>query len=149
MLEDTHYFLSFNSADRKWAEWISFVLEEHGAKVSNHYWEIGAGENIIKWMRENLDKCDSVVSLFSQNYLDAAFSQAEQDYGIYSSIEGFGGAVIPIVVGGCKLPSLVRPLKRFTIYDVPEDFAEEALLSFLAKPSKPVDRPKYPGSTHG
>ncbi len=148
MLDGTRYFLSFNSADREWADWIGVVLEEQGGIVSNHFWEIGAGGHIIKWMRNSLDQCDKVVSLFSPNYLDAAFSQVEQDYGIYSSIEDESERIIPIVINECKIPSLIRPLKRITIYYLPEEHAEEALIDFFRPPARPAARPPFPGMSN-
>ena len=45
-------FISHTSADKPWAEWIGWTLEEAGHTAHVHAWEIDGGENIMKWMME-------------------------------------------------------------------------------------------------
>lgn len=38
-----HFFVSYNSADRQWAEWIGWQLEEAGYAWEMHYPLVGLG----------------------------------------------------------------------------------------------------------
>lgn len=148
MLDKTgsHYFLSFTGVDREWADWIGYVMTETGHHVSNHNWEIKAGQNFIKWMNEHLNACDHIICLLSNSYVEAAFSRAEAEFGSYDSISGEDGKLIPIVIEPCEeIPPLMKPLKRLHIHGLPEVQVEKLLTDFLLPPSMPQERPRYPG----
>jgi len=44
------FFISYNSADVKKAEWIACTLREAGYFVRFAQWEIGVGGDIAQWM---------------------------------------------------------------------------------------------------
>ena len=39
------FFISYNTADRDWAEWIAWTLEEAGHSVVIQAWDFRPGEN--------------------------------------------------------------------------------------------------------
>ena len=46
--EKKDFFISYNKADRKWAEWIAWHLEESGGySVAIQAWDFGTGCNFV------------------------------------------------------------------------------------------------------
>jgi hypothetical protein len=43
------FFVSYNRADRDWAEWIAWQLEEAGYSVVIQDWDFRPGENLFFW----------------------------------------------------------------------------------------------------
>ena len=41
------FFISYNKADRAWAEWIGWKLEEAGYTVILQAWDFPAGSNFV------------------------------------------------------------------------------------------------------
>ena len=42
------FFISYTQADRAWAEWMAWVLEEDGHKVLIQAWDFVPGSNWIR-----------------------------------------------------------------------------------------------------
>src|SRR5215468_6737200 len=59
------FFISYTSKDRVWAHWIGVTLRDNGFVPLVHEWEIGAGENIARWMDESLAASDRLLGVFS------------------------------------------------------------------------------------
>jgi hypothetical protein len=45
------FFVSYTQADREWAEWIAWVLEEDGYRVLIQAWDFVPGSNWIERMQ--------------------------------------------------------------------------------------------------
>ena len=45
------FFVSYTQADRAWAEWIAWVLEEDGHRVLVQAWDFVPGSNWIQGMQ--------------------------------------------------------------------------------------------------
>ena len=44
---DKDFFISYNKADREWAEWIAWQLEEAGYTTVIQSWDFSPGRNFI------------------------------------------------------------------------------------------------------
>jgi hypothetical protein len=71
-------FISYTSKDRAWAQWIGVTLRDNGHVPFVHEWEIGAGENIPRWMDEKIKAADRLLGVFSDAYTQAIYSGAER-----------------------------------------------------------------------
>lgn len=49
------YFISYNKADRKWAAWISWELENNGYEVAFQDWDFRPG-NTFPYLMDNAMK---------------------------------------------------------------------------------------------
>ena len=56
------FFISYNGADKQWAEWIGWTLEEAGYKVVVQAWDFRAGENFPLEMHEALKNTRQTLS---------------------------------------------------------------------------------------
>ena len=50
-------FVSYNQADRPWAEWIAWTLEENGYKAVVQAWDIRTGSNFVLEMHTAAAEC--------------------------------------------------------------------------------------------
>jgi hypothetical protein len=49
------FFVSYTSADRTWAEWIAWQLEQAGYHLIIQAWDFEPGDNFVARMRDALD----------------------------------------------------------------------------------------------
>ncbi len=47
MSEKKDFFISYNQADRRWAEWIAWYLEEEGYTTVIQAWDFQPGSNSV------------------------------------------------------------------------------------------------------
>jgi hypothetical protein len=140
-------FVSYTYSDRNWAYWIGWLLRDNGYSPRIHEWEVGAGENIARWMEESLNSADRLLGIFSEDYVKAIYSSSERWAAYWDDVQGLRGFLIPVEVEHVAAwPMLVRPLKRLSLVDLSEDEATSALLNFLAPPSPPKHRPPFPST---
>ena len=139
-------FVSYTSSDREWAHWIGWHLRGNGHKAFVHDWEIGAEENIAGWMEERAKQADKVIGVFSDAYIEAAYSQSERWSAFWEDPRGRSGFPVPIEVRRVtKWPQFVKPLKRLSLIDLAEPEAAKQLLAFLKPPQGPTEKPSFPG----
>jgi hypothetical protein len=139
-------FISYNSKDRTWAQWIGVTLRDNGHGPFVHEWEIGAGENIPRWMDEKIKAADRLLGVFTDAYTKAIYSGAERAAAFWQDPQGRKGFLVPVEVEAVtEWPPLTAPLKRLSLVGMNEAEAEKALIAFLNPPAPPKERPPFPG----
>lgn len=71
------FFVSFNSADKDWADWIAWTLEEAGYQVVYQPWDFQPGGNFVLEMQKAASETRKTVVVLSDNYLKAEYTQPE------------------------------------------------------------------------
>ena len=71
------FFVSYTSADKAWAEWIGFVLEEEGFTVVGQAWNFRPGSNFVLEMQRVASAADRTIMVLSPDYLKSQFASAE------------------------------------------------------------------------
>ena len=146
-LNDVKIFVSYTSSDRRWAHWIAWQLQEGGHQPFVHEWEIGAGQNIPRWMEERLDEADHLIGVFSEAYCNAVHSRSERWAACWDDPEGRTGFLIPIEVNRVtKWPRLIKPLNRLSLVGLNESKAQARLTAFLEPRRPPAQKPEFPGA---
>src|SRR3954451_959049 len=69
------FFVSFNQADRDWATWIAWVLEENGYSVVFQDWDFRG--SFVEHMHQASLRADHVLAVLSDNYLRSEFARSE------------------------------------------------------------------------
>ncbi len=139
-------FVGYTSSDRDWAHWIGWQLREAGHEAFVHEWEIGAGENVPRWMEERLGEASALLGVFSDEYCKAIYSQSERWAAYWQDPGGRLSFLIPIEVKKVtKWPVFVEPLKRLSLLGLDESIALHRLLEFLSPPKAPTEKPSFPG----
>ena len=71
------FFVSYNKADRAWAEWIAWVLEEAGYSTVIQAWDFRPGSNFVLEMQKAAAEAERTIAVLSPEYLTARFTQPE------------------------------------------------------------------------
>lgn len=144
--ERSDFFISYNRADRRWAEWIAHVLVEGHYTVVIQAWDFRPGNNFALEMQKALVTCDRTIAVLSPDYLTAPFPQAEWATVFAADPEGAQRKLIPVMVRKCQPTGLLAQIIYLRIDYLTEDAARQALLNGVkigrAVPTSP---PAFPG----
>ena len=69
------FFVSYNRADRPWAEWVAWQLEEEGYTTVLQAWDFPPGSNFIVEMHRAAIDTERTIAIVSPHYLTAVFTQ--------------------------------------------------------------------------
>jgi hypothetical protein len=93
------FFVSYASADRAWAEWVTWQLVEAGYTVELDVWDWAPGRNFVTAMSDALDRAARVVALFSVAYFDRSRYTTEEWSALLVHVRGGDqGRLIPLRV---------------------------------------------------
>lgn len=141
------FFVSYNRADRAWAEWIAWTLEEAGYTVVLQSWDFRPGENFVLAMHEATTETQHTVVVLSDSYLAAEYTQPEWAAAFAEDPRGAGRKLIPIRVAPCKPGGLLRSIIYVDLVGLAEKEVEAALLDALRDRAKPPEKPSFPSAT--
>jgi tetratricopeptide (TPR) repeat protein len=65
------FFVSYNSRDQAWAEWIAWELEEVGYSAVMQAWDFRPGGSFVQEMQEASSEAERTIAVISPNYLNA------------------------------------------------------------------------------
>ena len=68
------FFISYNGADRAWAEWIAWQLEGAGHSVVIQAWDFRQGGNFVLDMQRAVEEAQRTIIVLSPDFLAAKAS---------------------------------------------------------------------------
>jgi hypothetical protein len=146
------FFVTYNKADKDWAEWVAWVLEEAGYSVVIQAWDFRPGNHFILEMHKAAQETLKTIAILSEDYLQAEFTQLEWANALARDPEGKERLLIPIRVKECKPQGLLKSINYVDLVNLTEQDARIAVLgafSARVKPSKapgfPPDKVNFPG----
>jgi hypothetical protein len=140
------FFISYTSADRAWAEWIGYVLEEEGFTVTIQAWDFQPGSNFVVEMQKAATEAERTIMVLSPDYLKSQFGSAEWAAAFAEDPEGLARKLLPIMVRQCSPTGLLRPLVHISLVGEEDTAARQLILDGVnAKRAKPARRPAFPG----
>ncbi len=144
-----NFFISYNSADKEWAEWIAWQLEEAGFSVVLQVWDFRPGENFIHKMQQVTEKAERTIAVLSSSYLNADFTQAEWAAAFKRDPKGTQGILLPIMVHECRqeLEGIWPQIVYINLVSLSEQAARKVLLEGINRGrNKPKTPPVFPGA---
>lgn len=147
------FFISYNKANRNWAEWIAWHLEEEGYSTVFQAWDFLAGSNFVLEMDTASKTTRRTISVLSQDYLNAIYTQPEWAIAFSCDPTGKNRNLIPIRVEDCDIQGLLAPIVYIDLFDiVDEKLAKKELITHIEASikhnrTKPSKSPVFPGST--
>lgn len=142
------FFISYNKADRSWAEWIAWQLEEEGYSTIIQAWDFKAGSNFVLEMDKASKEARRVIAVLSPDYLNALYTHTEWATAFAQDPTGTDRILIPVRVKDCKLSGLLSQVVYIDLLNCSETEAKDKLLSEIKigrqKPTKP---PAFPGGS--
>lgn len=144
----TDFFISYTQADRSWAEWIAWVLEEAGHKARIQAWDFRPGGNFVMEMQKATVGSDRTIAVLSPDYLRSLFAMAEGAATFAVDPDGTKGKLVPILVREVDLESLglLAPIIQIRLVGLGEPAAREALINGLAPGRVRPESVRFPGT---
>ncbi|MCH7495792.1 MAG: toll/interleukin-1 receptor domain-containing protein, partial [Candidatus Marinimicrobia bacterium] len=71
------FFISYTQADKSWAEWVAWQLEEEGYTVIIQAWDFHAGSNFILAMDRAAQEAKTTIAVLSPDYLKTLYTKPE------------------------------------------------------------------------
>jgi TIR domain/NB-ARC domain len=142
-----HFFISYNKADRTWAEWIAWHLEEAGYTTIIQAWDFQPGMNFVHKMHEAIQQVERTIAVLSTNYLEALYTYPEWEAAFQQDPRGEKGILVPVRIQECKPPGLLGPISYIDLVGLDETAAHQTLLDGVRQSrNKPPTAPLFPGS---
>ncbi|NMF81946.1 tetratricopeptide repeat protein [Nodosilinea sp. P-1105] len=138
------FFISYNSADATWAEWMAWVLEEHGYTVTIQAWDFRPGGNFILDMQRAAAESQRTIAVLSDDYLTAIYTQSEWAAAFKQDPTSRDRKLLPIRVAPCQPTGMLAPLVYVDLVGQSEAEAETLLIEALKDRVKPETRPSFP-----
>ncbi|MFD7184971.1 FxSxx-COOH system tetratricopeptide repeat protein, partial [Streptomyces sp. NPDC059904] len=142
-------FVSYAGADRAWAEWVAWQLQDAGYEVELDLWHWGAGDNAVLRMSQAVER-GRMVALFSRAYFEVSRFTTEEWTSRLAPRDASKRreVLVPLRIEEVKadaVPGLLRPLVVADLFGLDEEQARVALLRAVAGPvGTPGERPVFP-----
>jgi|GEM_PF-2723867 len=138
------FFVSYNRADKQWAEWIAWTLEESGYTVVVQAWDFRPGGNFVLDMQRAAAESQKTIAVLSESYLKSSYTQPEWAAAFASDPQSLERKLIPVRVKECKPEGMLRPIVYVDLVGVLETDAKQTLLDGLRPSGRPAQKPMFP-----
>jgi tetratricopeptide (TPR) repeat protein len=148
------FFISYNSQDDRWAQWIAWELEAAGYSVIVQAWDFAPGSNFVLEMQKAAASSARTIAVLSPSFVASAFTQPEWAAAFAQDPTGAQRRLVPVRVAPVELTGLLAQIVHVDLVGASETSARQRLLETAgvvtgratpgrAKPSGP---PGFPGS---
>jgi tetratricopeptide (TPR) repeat protein len=139
------FFVSYTGADRAWAEWVAWQLEEAGWTTVLQAWDFTPGDNFIARMRDALEQADRTIALLSQAYLASPYATDEWT-GAFLHDTQHQGRLLPVRIEACQVPRLLGTRVYIDLVGLGRQAARTRLLEGVNRGRRrPQREPGFPG----
>ena len=142
-----HFFISYNKADRDWAEWVAWTLEEAGYSVVIQAWDFRPGGNFVLEMHKAAAQTEKTVPILSEDYLKAEFTHPEWAAAFARDPQGKERTLVPVRVKVCEPGGLLGQIIYVDLVGRAQEDARSTLLGAFAERAKPAQAPAFPGAS--
>jgi tetratricopeptide (TPR) repeat protein len=141
------FFVSYNKADRAWAEWIAWQVEAAGNSVVIQSWDFRPGADFTFEMQKATAETERTIGVLSPSFLAAAFTQPEWGAAFREDPTGEKRKLVFVRVEDCQAPGMLGNRVYIDLVGLSKDEAISALLDGLKiGRAKPSASPDFPGS---
>src|SRR5919202_960998 len=138
------FFVSFNQADRAWAAWIAWTLEDAGYTVWFQDWDFKG--NFVLEMDKAHARSRRTVAVLSPDYLASRFAAPEWAARFAQDATSGHDLLIPVRVRPCRLEGLLAQIVYVDLVGCAEAVARGRLLGRVQGIRlKPDEPPLFPG----
>ena len=142
-----NFFISYNKADRAWAEWIAWQLEEARYTTVSQAWDFRPGSNFVVEMDAATKEAERTIAVLSPDYLNAVFTRPEWAAAFAQDPAGDKHTLIPVRVRECELTGLLAQVVYIDLVGKEELVAKNELLAGMRARAKPDTSPAFPGTS--
>src|ERR671928_986477 len=117
------FFVSFNQADRAWATWIAWVLEEKGYSVFFQDWDFKG--NFVLEMDRAHAQSRRTIAVLSPDYLASRFTAPEWAAHFAQDATSEHDLLLPVRVRPCELEGLLAQIVYVDLVGYDETVAKK------------------------
>jgi TIR domain/Effector-associated domain 9 len=139
------FFISYNRADRTWAEWIAWTLQAAGYEVIIDAWDFRPGGNFALEMQRAIVESRKTIAVLSESYLNAVYVHPEWAAAFAADPLGVERKLIPVKVRECKPTGLLASTIYVDLMGLSGEEAKKALLDMELDRVDPEQEPPFPG----
>lgn len=132
MNQTKDFFISYSRADKEWADWVAWELQEAGYTCTIQTQDFVPGQNFIQKIRQALSESRHLIAILSEEYLASEYAGAELDAALAADPRGLRAKLIPIRVKRCTLDELLRARIYIDMVGKDPDHARADLLAGIA-----------------
>ena len=125
------FFISYTQADREWAEWLAWTLEDAGYSVVVDYRDFRAGADFILEMQKAAAGTRRTIAVLSEAYLAARYTQREWAAALGRDPRADERTLIPVRVAECRLEGMLATMIYVDLVGLSPADARTALLDGL------------------
>jgi len=141
------FFISYNKADKEWAEWIAWQVEDAGYSTLIQAWDFHAGGNFVLDMDRAMKQTERTIAVLSPDYLAARYTQPEWAAALLRDPAGAQRRLIPVRVAHCELDGLLAAVTHVDLVGLDQAPARKTLLDRISgERLKPSREPRFPGA---
>src|SRR5260370_17357846 len=139
------FFISYTSADRPWAEWIAWQLEQEGYTTLIQAWDFAPGSNFVLEMDTAASTAERTIAVLSPEYVQSGFTPSEWAAAFRHDPKGEQHLLVPVRIRPFDVEGLLRQVVYIDLVGRDE---QEARTIFLAGgrpvPAQPPLSPPLP-----
>src|SRR5262249_25256569 len=122
------FFISYTSADKRWAEWIAWQLEAAGLTTIIQAWDFHAGSNFVLDMHKATIQAARTIAVLSPDYFASRFTLSEWAAAFREDPTGEHGTLVPVRVRPCDVKGLLGQIGYIDLVGQDESMARQRLL---------------------
>jgi hypothetical protein len=138
------FFISYNSADRLWAEWIAWQLEEGQYTTVIQAWDFRPGMNFVLEMQRATTEARHTIAVLSPDYVASCFTQPEWAAAFAQDPKGEKRILIPVRVQAFTVEGILRSIIYIDLVGLDEVRAKAELIAGVRPDRKPPRPPIFP-----
>jgi hypothetical protein len=139
------FFISYTRADRNWAEWIAWQIEEAGYQVTIQAWDFRPGGNFALGMQNAAVESERTIAVLSPDFFQSEFTQPEVAAAFAKDPAGKKGILVPVRVRECNPEGLFGQIVYIDLVGLSEKDAIDVLLKGIQRGRlKPALPPAFP-----
>jgi TIR domain len=137
------FFVSFNKADRAWATWAAWTLEDAGYQVLFQDWDFKG--NFVLKMHDAIKHSRRMTAVLSPDYLSSLFTAPEWAAVFKQDPTSARDLLVPIRVRECEPDGLLAQIVYLDLTVSTRDQARGLLLKRVSgERPKPDEEPPFP-----
>ncbi|MYC30414.1 MAG: toll/interleukin-1 receptor domain-containing protein [Chloroflexi bacterium] len=127
------YFITYNAADQKWAEWIGAKLVEAGYSVELQSYDYWARSSLILEMFAVSAIADSTIAVLSPDFLAENLDRPEWQAAHAQDPAATAGVLVAVRVKECDVAGTLPAVQYVDVVGLDALAAEETLLAGVEK----------------
>jgi hypothetical protein len=142
-------FISYTQADRAWAEWIAWVLEEDGHRVLLQAWDFVPDNKWVQGMQTGVARAARTIAVLSSAYLQTQYGTPEWQTAWPADTADSKRKLLVTRVMDCDRPGFLAGVVSVDLFGITEAEASARLRamasSVMSGRAKPAKAPAFPG----